>query len=97
MAKKKGSYIGVELDFAESQLAQWKEEIKNNPIGELEDRFSPKGALVQDKESQGKYYTELLAKFLSLAAEVDSLREKEAAKLKVRGDQDLTPLEDGDI
>lgn len=95
--RKKGSYIGVELDFADEQLAQWKVEIETHPIGRLVDRFSPKGGLVQDKETQGKYYIELLAKYLALSAEVNSLREKEAIKNKIRGDQDLTPMEDGDI
>ena len=38
MSIKKNSYITADLDFAEEQLASWKQWIKDNPYEKIEDR-----------------------------------------------------------
>jgi hypothetical protein len=42
MAKKANNYITAELDFAEEQLASWKEYVLSNPFPTLKDRVELK-------------------------------------------------------
>jgi len=94
---KKNSFINVELDWAEAQLKSWKEDIDSNPINKLLDRVI-KGRVLATKEVQGKYFQEMMKNYLSLLEVVDKLRQQEEQKqLKVRGADDLTPLERGEI
>ena len=105
MATKKNTYIDVELDFAEEQLASWKRYIEAHPIETLTDRMDYKetktGGVVKtviaNIEAQGKYIQEMLKNYLALLKEVEMMREKEALKQKneVRGQQGLTPAEEG--
>lgn len=99
MAKKITTYIDVDLEWAEEQLRTWKDYIDNNPISELEDRYDLDGRrVVSNIEQQGKYIQETMKNYLSLLREIDSLREKEDEKeKKIRGKENLSPLESDDI
>lgn len=106
MAKAKGNYISVELDFAEEQIRTWKEYVLNNPINSLKDRIEWKSTktggsipmVVASIEQQGKFLQDTMKNYLALLAEVDRLREKEDQKqIQSRGDKGLSPFETGDI
>lgn len=87
MAVKKENYISIELDFAEEQLASWKQYVLDNPIDKLEDRMAfkqtAKGMISMvsaTKESQIKCIQDTMEKYLKLLSVVDELREKEEKK-----------------
>lgn len=99
MAKStKTTYINTELDWAEEQLASWKKYVDNNPIHELKDRIEMKptarGGLIPmviaSIEQQGKFIQETMRNYLALLEVVDKLREKEEAKVEVRGKGELS-------
>lgn len=93
MAKKANNYISTELDFAEAQLAQWKDYVVNNPLPELKDRVEMKQTktggvipmVVSTIEQQGKFIQDTMKNYLSLLEVVNNLREKEEAKKEARG------------
>jgi hypothetical protein len=94
MAKAKvNTYINAELDWAEEQLSTWKKYIDANPIHEMKDRIEWKPTsrggsmpmVIASIEQQIKAVTELMTKYLTLLEVVDKLREKEAAKLELKG------------
>jgi uncharacterized protein YlxP (DUF503 family) len=98
MAVKKNTYVSAELDWAEEQLASWKQYVDANPLHELKDRIewkpTAKGGLlpmvIASIESQGKFVQETMKNYLALLEQVDKLREKEEAKAPaVRGDAQL--------
>jgi uncharacterized protein YlxP (DUF503 family) len=98
MAVKKNNFINTELDWAEEQLASWKQYVDANPLHELKDRIewkpTAKGGLlpmvIASIESQGKFVQETMKNYLALLEQVDKLREKEEAKAPaVRGDAQL--------
>ena len=98
MAIRKTTYIDVELDWAETQLASWKQYVDANPLHTLEDRIKWKetkagGAMpmvIASIESQGKFVQEKMKNYLTLLKEVDVMREKqEAKKVETRGGQEL--------
>ena len=96
---KKTSYIDVELEWAEKQLATWKAYIDDNPIHELEDRVKYKetktgGAIpmvVASIEQQGKFIQEMMKNYLTLLENVDKLREREEVKKQARGGGSVPP------
>lgn len=98
--KKANSYITAELDWAETQLHSWKEYIDANPIHLLKDRVEWKptskgGAMpmvIASIEQQLKAITELMSKYLLLLEVVDKLREKEEAKIQLRGDSEVNGM-----
>jgi hypothetical protein len=98
MAKaKKNSFVSVDLEWAEQQLASWKAYVDANPIKDLRDRVIGE-RVVATKEVTGKFIQETMKNYLALIEIVDKLREQEEQKqLKIRGDDDLTPLERGEI
>ena len=98
MAVRKTTYIDVELDWAETQLASWKQYVDANPLHELKDRIewkpTAKGGMlpmvIASIESQGKFVQETMKNYLALLKEVDVMREKqEAKKVETRGGQEL--------
>ena len=103
---KKNIYVTAELDFAELQLAGWKKYMKANPIEKKEDRWGkkemPKGGyamvVTSTAEQQIKCVQETMAKYLQLLEVINRLRENEEAKKeKIRGQESLSPLEEGEI
>lgn len=98
MAVRKTTYIDVELEWAETQLASWKQYVDANPLHELKDRIewkpTAKGGMlpmvIASIESQGKFVQETMKNYLALLKEVDAMREKEnAKKVETRGGAEL--------
>lgn len=99
MAKAtKTTYINTELDWAEEQLISWKAYIDKNPFHTLKDRIewkpTSKGGMlpmvIASIEAQGKFIQETMKNYLALLEVVDKLREKEEAKVEVRGKGELS-------
>ena len=98
MALKKTTYINTELEWAEQQLASWKQYVDANPMHELKDRIewkpTSKGGMlpmvIASIEAQGKFIQETMKNYLALLEVVDKLREKEEAKVEVRGKGELS-------
>lgn len=96
-APKKTTFISVELDWAEQQLSSWKEYVDANPMHTLKDRieWKPTGKggmlpmVIASIEQQGKFIQETMKNYLALLEVVDKLREKEEAKVDVRGNAEL--------
>lgn len=108
MAKstKEQLYTSLELDYLDSRLSNMKvqiDEILDNPV----DRRGPKevasGRIVENAiiirgEDRLKIAMDLLERYLKMLPAIEQMREKEEAKQKlVRGDQNLSPFENGDI
>ena len=98
MAIKKTTYVNAVLDWAEEQLASWKQYVDANPMHTLKDRIewkpTAKGGMlpmvIASIESQGKFIQETMKNYLALLEVVDKLREKEEnKKVAVRGDAEL--------
>ena len=103
---KKNNYITTELDWAEEQLASWKAYVDKNPMHKLKDRLSYKETktggmipmVVASIEQQGKFLQETMKNYLAPLDVVNKLRENEEAKKeKIRGQESLSPLEEGEI
>lgn len=102
MAKTKNSYnyITEELEWAENQLLTWKQYVDNNPLHELKDRVewkpTAKGGtmpmVIASIEQQGKFIQDTMKNYLALLEIVDRLREKEEAKIQLRGDSEMNGM-----
>jgi hypothetical protein len=102
MAKiiKKTTYINTELEWAEQQLKSWKQYVDANPLHELKDRIewkpTAKGGLlpmvIASIEAQGKFIQETMKNYLALLEVVEKLREKEEAKVEIRGSGELSVM-----
>lgn len=99
MAKaSKTTYINTELAWAEEQLVSWKAYVDKNPLHELKDRIewkpTSKGGMlpmvIASIEAQGKFIQETMKNYLALLEVVEKLREKEEAKVEIRGKGDLS-------
>ena len=98
MAKKQNNYISTELLWAEQQLTTWKAYVDKNPLHELKDRLSFKETknggmipmVVASIEQQGKFIQDTMKNYLTLLEVVDKLREKEEAKVEIRGKGELS-------
>lgn len=107
MAKSKvNPYINVDLDWAESQLATWRQYVDEHPIHLLQDRWGkkemPKGGyawvVTATIEAQGKFIEDTFARYLQLLEVVANLRkEKEAEEMKLRGGGKMNPMMAKDI
>lgn len=106
MAVAKKLYVGAELEWAEEQLQSWKSYVDKNPLHELKDRieFKPTARggvmpmVVASIEQQGKFIQDTMKNYLLLLKEVDVMRSnEEEKKIKARGVENLSPLEDGSI
>jgi hypothetical protein len=106
MAAAKKLFVGAELDWAEKQLAEWKDYIDSKPLVSLKDRvdYKPtaKGGVIPmviaSIEQQGKFIQETMKNYLVLLKEVDNMRSmEEEKKIKARGVENLSPLEDGSL
>lgn len=98
MATKKTSnnYIGMELEWLEKKAKEIREYC-NQPIHKLTDR-AVGDKVIAKKEDQVKSIRETLKDYILIVEAIDRLREKEESKgPQVRGDQELSPLEKGEI
>jgi len=101
MAKsKKALFIEYELDFLETKLQELKAYIEANPFSTLADRMAYKetkggGVIpicVANKEAQRKDLTQALKDYAEILRTVDAMREKEEAKVEVRGSGELSSM-----
>ena len=101
MAKiTKTTYVNAELDWAEEQLKSWKAYVDANPLHELKDRIewkpTAKGGMmpmvIASIEAQGKFIQETMKNYLALLEVVEKLREKEEAKVEIRGKGELSSM-----
>lgn len=99
MAKKKQELlIEYELQFLEEKLKELKDYIKANPFNSLADRMAYKETktggvipiVVANKEAQRKDLTQALKDYAEILRTVESMREKEAAKIETRGNTALS-------
>jgi len=106
MAVKKSVYVEAELEWAESQLEQWKAYVDAHPLATLQDRVGQKTTakggmipyVISSIEQQGKFIQDTMEKYLKLLVEVNRMRTlEEEKKIKARGIDNLSPLEDGTI
>jgi hypothetical protein len=96
-ASKKALLIEYELEFLENKLQELKEYIEANPFSQLTDRMAWKetkggGAIpicIANKEAQRKDLTQALKDYAEILRTVDSMRDKEQAKVEVRGKGEL--------
>jgi hypothetical protein len=95
---KKALLIEYELEFLDMKLQELKEYIQANPFSALADRMAWKetkggGAIpicIANKEAQRKDLTQALKDYAEILRTVDSMREKEDAKVEVRGKGELS-------
>ena len=108
MATKTNTYstIGEELDWLEQKANEVKRYIEANPFDEVRDRdrvtkrtFSPDGEMIDEQymlvakiEDQHKSLLNCIKEYAQIVEVIEKLREKEAAKLEVRGDKELSHL-----
>lgn len=106
MAISKKVFIGAELEWAEQKLNEWKDYVDKSPLDSLKDRLGTKITanggqipyVIASKEQQGKFLQDTIKMYLLLLKEVDIMRSlEEDKKIKARGIESLSPLEDGSI
>jgi hypothetical protein len=99
MATKKtnNNFIGMELEWLEKKAKEIREYC-NKPIHKLTDRLGADGKVISKIEDQVKSMRETLKDYIYIVEALDRLREKEESKApSVRGDQELSPMEKGEI
>lgn len=106
MAVTKKLFVGAELEWAEKQLQEWKEYVEAHPLAGLKDREGQKTTqrggiipyVIANIETQGKFLQDTMKNYLALLKEVDNMRAmEEEKKIKARGVENLSPLEDGTV
>jgi len=97
MASNKPLLIEYELEFLETKLQELKEYIEDTPFSTLTDRLVTLGnktLCTASKESQRKDLTQAIKDYAEILRTVDSMREKEAAKIEVRGKAEIGTMAD---
>lgn len=95
--KKSNNYVEHDLDWLEKKAEELRSYCDSNPISKLKDRIVS-GRLMATIEQQVKCIRDTLQDYAKIIEAIDKLREKEAAKApSVRGDQELSPMEKGEI
>jgi hypothetical protein len=95
--RKKNSYIGQDLKWLEDKAAEMKKYCDDNPISHLRDR-EVGNRMAATIEQQIKCIRDTLKDYIDIIAAIEELREKkEAQKVGVRGNHELSPLELKDI
>lgn len=106
MAVAKKLFVGAELEWAEKQLQEWKDYVEAHPLATLKDRVGQKTTakggmipyVISSIEQQGKFLQETMKMYLMLLSQVDQMRSmEEEKKIKARGVENLSPLEDGTV
>ena len=106
MPSKQPLLVEYDLEFLEMKLEELKQYIINNPLDKLEDRIRLKETktggilpiVIANKEAQRKDLTQALKDYAEILRTIKSFRETEAIKKdSVRGNQGLSPFEDGTL
>lgn len=94
--KKNNSYIEMELEWLEKKAEEIRQYC-NQPIHKITDRKDG-DKVISKKEEQIKSIRETLKDYILIVEAIDRLREKETTKkIATRGDQELTPIESGEV
>lgn len=94
--KKSNSYIEMELEWLEKKASEIREYC-DQPIHKINDRKEGMRVIAK-KEDIIKSIRETLKDYILIIEAIDKLRDKEASKgPSVRGDQELSPIEKGEI
>jgi len=103
---KKLNYIEFELDWLEGKAEELRSYCDSHPITSLTDRIQFKETrnggvmpmVVSTIETQIKAIRDTLQDYIKIIEAIEKLREKEASKKMItRGDQELSPLETGEV
>ncbi len=95
--KKVNTYVEMDLDWLEKKVQELREYCDATPISKIKDRVVS-GRLMATIEQQIKSVRDTLQDCAKMLEVIDKLREKEGAKgPSVRGDQELSPMEKGEI
>lgn len=95
--KKLNSYIDMELSWLEGKAEELRAYCDKENLAAIGDRFID-GKLTANVEAQIKSIRETLQDYIKIIEAIEKLREKEATKkMLVRGDQELSPFEEGEI
>jgi hypothetical protein len=106
MAAKKVNYIEMELLWLEGKAEELKSYCDSNPITSLTERVMFKETrgggtipiVVETIGQQIKTLRDTLQDYIKIIEAIEKLRDKESTKrLITRGDQELSPLESGEI
>jgi uncharacterized protein YlxP (DUF503 family) len=106
MAVAKKLFVGAELEWAEKQLQEWKDYVDAHPLASLQDRIGNKPTsrggmmpyIIASIEQQGKFIQDTMKMYLMLLEQVDKMRSmEEEKKIKARGVDNLSPMEDGTV
>lgn len=93
MARKKNTYVDMDLEWLEAKAQELKDYCDDTPIVDLKDRIIG-GKLMATIEKQIACIRETLKDYASLVEAISKLREiEDNKKSAVRGDQTLSPLE----
>lgn len=105
--QKKNKYIEQDIEWLEKKLSDHKAFVDARPFAKLKDRYEKKlnkdglevnGRLVASIEAQRQDLSKALAEVASLLEAIDKLKtEEEKKKMAIRGDEELTPMESGEI
>jgi hypothetical protein len=94
---KKTSFIEMELEWLEMKAEELRAYCDSNNIASLDDRRVG-NKVTATIEQQIKSIRETLQDYIKIIDAIEKLREKEVAKKSLtRGDQELTPIESGEI
>lgn len=94
--KKSNSFIEMELEWLEKKASEIREYC-DQPIHKIVDRKEGMRVIAK-KEEIIKSIRETLKDYILIIEAIDKLRDKEASKgPSVRGDQELSPMEKGEI
>jgi ribosomal protein S2 len=95
--KKSNNYIEMELEWLERKAQELRDYCDVTPVAKIKDRIIG-GRLTANIEQQIKSIRETLQDYIKIIDAIDRLRDKEASKSpQVRGDQELSPMEKGEI
>lgn len=106
MAEKKNKYIDQDLKWLRAKVDDMKRYVDDRPVSLLVDRMgkraTAKGGFIEYPIATIEQQRQDLAKALKEIAEIlDAINKLEKAedqkKLLVRGDEELTPMESGEI
>lgn len=95
----------MELEWLEMKAEELRSFVDSNPLTKITDRFGVKMSrgepiqyVIQNIEAQHKNIRDTLKDYALIIEAIGRLREKaDQKKLLVRGDSELSPLEDGQI
>ena|SRR5260221_5046303 len=97
MATKKINYIEMELVWLEGKAEELRQYCDQTPVAKIVDR-KIQGRMAATIEQQVKSIRDSLQDYIKIIEAIEKLREKEEIKkTAIRGDQELSPLESGEI